>query len=189
MLETREKFDAHNEIKKHYMSAIEKVKNLLPIIKERSKFRRELSKESIKQKGIQEDLECLKKGLLLVESVKLKKVIEEKIPLKEDELNKSKETIKNINNRLLEIATEIEEYKVYINFVFDFSKEFIIKSDIEFNKFSIDDFIAFTFIHTKFGKQSLMEFEENELPKNLQEFLDVTSKFTWEEYIRWLETK
>ena len=125
MLETREKFDAHNEIKKHYMSAIEKVKNLLPIIKERSKFRRELSKESIKQKGIQEDLECLKKGLLLVESVKLKKVIEEKIPLKENELKKNKEMIEKIDMRLLELCAEIDEYEAYMNFACDFFKEYI----------------------------------------------------------------
>ena len=194
MLETRERFNAYNELKEFFMSGIKKTTGIISVIKEEANIRNRLTELQREDSEITEQIKGLKISLKLVKKEDVKKALEEIISIKEKELEKVDDESDNLKSQLAECTTEREEYENYIHFLSDFDDEhdFINNNHINFEDLSRDEFIAYLFIASNYGDSYFPGFSKKKMPEILHEVIDaieVATENGWDSFIKWIEKK
>ena len=188
-MSTNEKrFDAGSEIREYFLSAIQKVTGLIPDIKEEAELKSKLAEVEKIEKIIEKEIKSLKVSIKLVEKDEIRKAIEEIVSLKEQELKENDEKHNKLSAQLDECTEEISDYSVYIARIFDFTDEFdmINEDEIEYDKFSQNEFIAYVFLRTNFGEYNFPRYRKDDISTEINKVLRCFRNNDWDSFIEWV---
>ena len=200
MLETQERFNSYYAVQESFKSGIQKLMNIIPVIKERADIISKLEKEEKKYSEINEQIKGLKTSLKLVEKEKVKlknkeevkKALEDVISIKEKELEKVDDESDDLSSLLSECENEIEEYSMFVRYLFDLDNEydFINAQNMDFEKVSRNEFIAYLFVWSNFGDMEFPRFNKKKMHPVFHGIIDATEDAMengWDSFVKWIE--
>ena len=191
MPKTRKRFDAETEIRKYFLSAVKKATGLIPLMKEEANLKYELAELGRVEKIITEEIKSLKVSIKLVKKDEIKKAIEEIISLKEKELEENEKKSENLTEQLNKCTDEISDYESYINRIYMFTDEFdmIYDDDINLEKFSRNEFIAYVFLRTNYGEEKFPRYIRTDCSEVTKEVLGYLRENGWNSFLEWVVEK
>ena len=94
----------------------------------------------------------------------------------------------NLTEQLNECTDEISDYESYINRIYLFTDEFdmIYDDDINFEKFSRDEFIAYVFLRTDCGREAFPSYIRDDISEVVHEVLGYLRRNGWNSFLEWV---
>ena len=186
MSETRKFFNAVTPITETFFEAIIQVCGLISVAKEEKNLKKQIEEFILENKQIEKQITSLKVSLKLVGKEEIISALKEIISIKEKELEKNQKSIEEFQKVLSAYSVEFEEYGIYIDRVYEFTKDLISFKEIEFKAFSEEEFISFIILTSNLGKHDIPKFDKTQMPIRLHDIIDNTNfgwNFFWDKVV------